>query len=307
MASNEFQQTAQDDDRRVFVVHGRNLAARDAMFSFLRSIDLKPIEWTEAISSAIADEAGLSPYIGDVLEVAFGKAKAIVVLMTPDEIAYLRNDIDDIALQGEDPECQPSEQVRPNVLFEAGMAMGINPNGTILIKLGSTRPFSDIVGRHTIVIKDGPEWRHDLVKRLESAGCPVDNDGTDWLRSGNFSIPPSIESEDVADIMSHVGVQGPQKMVDIQYRSEGSGGIIEIRNCSTFPIKVVDLQFPSEVEGLQIVGPGLPEEELPPGKAIKLHTVHEALPCPDHFNLDVVYIDHESVEVREPVFISLVD
>jgi hypothetical protein len=39
------------DTRKVFVVHGRNTNARNAMFEFLRSIDLAPIEWSEAVDS----------------------------------------------------------------------------------------------------------------------------------------------------------------------------------------------------------------------------------------------------------------
>ena len=35
--------------REVFVVHGRNNEARDALFTFLRSIGLDPLEWTKAV------------------------------------------------------------------------------------------------------------------------------------------------------------------------------------------------------------------------------------------------------------------
>ncbi len=38
------------DKRKVWVVHGRNLKARDAMFAFLRAIGLKPMEWGEALA-----------------------------------------------------------------------------------------------------------------------------------------------------------------------------------------------------------------------------------------------------------------
>src|SRR5262245_36790070 len=33
--------------RSIFVVHGRDLALRDSMFQFLRSINLRPLEWGE--------------------------------------------------------------------------------------------------------------------------------------------------------------------------------------------------------------------------------------------------------------------
>lgn len=90
---------------------------RDSMFTFLRSINLSPLEWTKAIQ--LTGQG--SPYIGDVLDAAFSHAVAVVVLMTPDEVAYLRSEYAD----GEtDPQTKPAAQARPNVLFEAGMALG---------------------------------------------------------------------------------------------------------------------------------------------------------------------------------------
>ena len=66
--------------REVFVVHGRNAAARDAMFEFLRSLDLHPLEWSEAVSTT----GKPSPYISEILDAAFSRAHAVVVLLTPD-------------------------------------------------------------------------------------------------------------------------------------------------------------------------------------------------------------------------------
>jgi hypothetical protein len=37
------------DRRAIFVIHGRDLAARDAMFELLRAIALMPIEWNQAV------------------------------------------------------------------------------------------------------------------------------------------------------------------------------------------------------------------------------------------------------------------
>ena len=59
----------------VFVVHGRNLAVRDAVFSFLRAVGLKPLEWTHALKLTSKG----SPYVGEVLDAAFSKAAAVVV------------------------------------------------------------------------------------------------------------------------------------------------------------------------------------------------------------------------------------
>jgi predicted nucleotide-binding protein len=168
--------------QRVFVVHGRNEAARSAIFTFLRSLGLAPIEWSEAL--AMTGEA--SPFIGHVLDVALTAAQAIVVLMTPDDVAYLRGEY---ASGEDDPDVRPLGQARPNVLFEAGMAIGRDPKRTVLLELGQLRPFSDIAGRHAIRMTDTPQKRTELAQRLRAAGCDVNMSGQDWLSAGDFSTP----------------------------------------------------------------------------------------------------------------------
>jgi hypothetical protein len=61
------------------------------------------------------------------------------------------------------------------------MAIALFPKNTILVKLGSIRPFSDIDGRHFVQLDNTPGRRKDLAQRLERAGCPVDLKGEDWL------------------------------------------------------------------------------------------------------------------------------
>lgn len=169
------------DTRNVFVVHGRDLVARDALFDFLRAIDLRPLEWSEAVQAT----GRSTPYIGDVLDAAFGRAHAVIVLFTPDDNAYLREEF----RNSSDPphETEPTGQARPNVLFEAGMAMGRNQDRTILVELGTLRPFSDVAGRHTIRLDNTSQRRQELAQRLQAAGCPVNLDGTDWHSAGDFS------------------------------------------------------------------------------------------------------------------------
>ena len=165
----------------VFVVHGRNLQARDSVFSFLRALALRPLEWTQALR--LTKKA--SPYVGEVLDAAFREAAAVVVLITPDDEARLRPAF----LSARDPkhERELTGQARANVLFEAGMAFGRNPNSTVIVQLGETRPFSDIGGRHVLHLTDNAASRQEFVTKLANAGCNVDTSGTDWLTVGSFA------------------------------------------------------------------------------------------------------------------------
>jgi predicted nucleotide-binding protein len=173
------------DSRRVFVVHGRNEVLRRSMFTFLRSIGLEPIEWSEAVKWT---ESG-SPHIDEILNVGFNRAQAIVVLMTPDDEAKLRYEFQSENDPPHEKDLTP--QARANVIFEAGMALGRDPNRTVLVEIGRLRPFSDIAGRHTIRLDNSTEKRQDLAMRLQTAGCPVNLDGTDWHKTGEFQIHDS--------------------------------------------------------------------------------------------------------------------
>jgi hypothetical protein len=124
------------------------------------------------------------------LDEAFATAQAAVVLSSPDDLARLSGSL----VPGEDPddEAVVLGQSRPNVFLEAGMALVSFPTRTILTQCGKLRPASDLLGRHVVHMNNGPECRQELAQRLETAGCPVNRDGTDWLSSGDFR-PTTID------------------------------------------------------------------------------------------------------------------
>lgn len=235
-------QLGEQPNPAVFVVHGRNLTLRDSMFSFLRSLALRPIEWDSAIS--LTGKA--SPYIGEVLDAAFSYAQAVVVLMTPDEVAYL----DPRLGHGEDDqETRPAAQARPNVLFEAGMALGRNPDHTILVEVGDVRPFSDVAGRHSIKLANVPDSRQALVRRLRTAGCPIDLSGTDWLRVGDFSVVGPGDGLPLGRRLPSRGVARRALDFDLHWRDRGIGrlGKLQIVNRGTDTALNVCLEVPEGV------------------------------------------------------------
>lgn len=168
--------------RKVFVVHGRNAEMRKALFAFLRSMNLEPIEWVKAIEAT----GKASPMVAEILDAAFNQAVAVVVLLTPDDNVILRTEFHKTT--DPDYEKRLTGQARPNVLFEAGMAFGRNPDSTVLVQVGDVKSFSDVGGRHVARLNNSPESRSELVTKLRNAGCAVDDTGTDWYTEGDFTI-----------------------------------------------------------------------------------------------------------------------
>lgn len=167
------------DGRSVFLVHGRNRSMTEAMTQFLRSVDLKVIEWEQAV--ALTGEP--NPYIGDVLAAGLEAADGVVALATPDDIVRLDSSL---AEDGDDPELAESRQPRQNVIFEAGMAMALAPTRTLLVATPDTKILSDIAGRHLAYVGNTSQARKRVIGRLQTMGLRVDDSGEDWLTAGNF-------------------------------------------------------------------------------------------------------------------------
>jgi len=170
------------DAKKVFVVHGRDSCLRDDFFLFLRTLNLQPMEWSEALKLTGKE----TPSMGEALESAFKSAQAVIVLLSPDDEVRLSPELWREIEDGDEKEIKL--QARPNVLFEAGMAFATHSDRTLLVEVGEVKPFSDIVGRHVVRLSNSPQRRNEIAERLRTAGCDVSTSGKDWLNTGDFHV-----------------------------------------------------------------------------------------------------------------------
>jgi predicted nucleotide-binding protein len=174
-------------NRRVFVVHGRNTRIKVALFTFLRSLGLQPIEWHEAVDACDSP----APHVSDILTAGFNMAQCAVVLLTGDDEARLHPEFQ--TPNDAEFERNFTGQPRPNVLFEAGMSWALFPKRTVFVKVGEVRPFSDLSGVHMQDLDGTLDRRRQLAMRLKKAGCEITNldTTTAWQYEGDFSYTPA--------------------------------------------------------------------------------------------------------------------
>ena len=160
--------------KNVFVVHGRDEQAAQALFDFLEALGLRPLGW-EALVAACGTA---SPYLRDVIVQGIGMAQAAVVLMTPDDTVGLHGDLHE---PDEDVhEALPGMQARPNVILELGMALAAYAERTIVLVAGKHRPMADLGGLNYIRLTDGDKCLDKIRLRLKTAGCQVSDDSAAW-------------------------------------------------------------------------------------------------------------------------------
>jgi hypothetical protein len=272
------------------------------MFDFLRAIGLHPIDWSEAVKLTGKG----SPYIGEILDAAFAAAQAIVVLMTPDEVAYLRPEY---ANPREREDVEPGAQPRPNVLFEAGMGLGRDPDRTIVVELGKLRPFSDVAGRHVVRMDGGEVKRRELADRLHTAGCDIDLAGEDWKTVGDLRPPPPPPPMRSAERATPVVVTKPPPelvRVDAHHLNRGKGrGMLSLRNTGSVDLHDLRFKLPPEAGTSFHVAAELPIPKLPVGKSVQFHTARTMGPGSTTFDIPITARTPGGVPVETEAFVSL--
>jgi predicted nucleotide-binding protein len=171
------------DPRRVAVIYGRNDKARDAVFDFLRALDLAPIEWEDAVR----DTRKGAPYNREVVEKLFENTQAVIVLLTGDEEVVLRP-----GLRRAKADEEPRRHARANVFFEAGMAFVAHPDRTIIVEIGRHDKVSDFDGMNVVRFDGEAKSRLNLKGRLETAQCAVKSSGDDWLTAGQGELREAL-------------------------------------------------------------------------------------------------------------------
>jgi predicted nucleotide-binding protein len=168
-------------DNSIFVVHGRDAKLTEDMYALLRALGLAPVEWSKAISQA----KGANPNVGDVVNKALKRAQGILVLLSPDEDAKLQSKFCS-SKDKRDGLHRLQGQPRPNVILEAGIALGVHSDKTLLVQVGDVRDISDMAGKHILHLSNKPASRKELAQRLRKLGFKVDTIGDTWLTVGNF-------------------------------------------------------------------------------------------------------------------------
>lgn len=167
----------------IFVVHGRDTKLTEDMYSFLRALGLFPMEWNDAIKAA---KGGANPNVGDVINHAMNKVQGVMVLFSPDEQAKLKGKFAS-SLDRKKGLATLEGQPRPNVILEAGLALGAHSDKTILVQVGDIREISDIAGKHMVHLSNTTASRKALAMRLrDKLKFKVNIDGDAWMDVGNF-------------------------------------------------------------------------------------------------------------------------
>jgi predicted nucleotide-binding protein len=167
--------------RYVFVVHGRDTEALTALSSLLAALDLRVISWNEATAHA----GGGTPHTLDIVRAGIELADAVIVLMTPDDLAHVKSDFYD-PIRDSASEAQLTGQARQNVIFEAGWAMALGQDKVILVRVGDVRPLSDIDGLNYVWLTNDVDSRRTLITRLRNCKLEVHDNHDGWRQAGEF-------------------------------------------------------------------------------------------------------------------------
>ena len=140
----------------IFIVHGRDDGPKQTVARFLEKLGLKATILHEQPSGSLTVIEKLEKYADN--------AGFAIVLLTPDDVGALKDEIED--------ESEP--RARQNVVFELGYFMGkLGRERVCPLFKGKIEKPSDIDGV-IYVPMDGEDWKLKLSQEMKNAGFPVD-------------------------------------------------------------------------------------------------------------------------------------
>lgn len=157
------------DRKKVFVVHGRNEAVLNQVELFLHRIGLEPIILFREVSEGRV--------VIEKFEYHASTAGYAIVILTPEDIGYLREEYNDGKGKGAD-----EERARQNVVFEMGYFFARLGRGKVAaLQQGHVTKPSDIEGIVYIPMRSGnSDWQLNLAKEMKSAGVDLN-----WEKIGS--------------------------------------------------------------------------------------------------------------------------
>jgi predicted nucleotide-binding protein len=145
----------QQQSRKVFVVHGHDEVAREAMARFLEKVGLETIILHEQPDQGLTIIEKFESYAG---QVSFA-----VILLTPDDLGGAASAPAQVA------------RARQNVIFELGYFVGKLGRGrACLLRKGAVEIPSDLYGVIYTDMDAAEGWKLKLVKELKAAGLDFD-------------------------------------------------------------------------------------------------------------------------------------
>jgi hypothetical protein len=116
------------------------------------------------------------------------EAQGVLALFTPEEFSALHPDLR--RKSGETEEYIRRWQARPNVIFEAGLACGIDSTRCAFVVFGKTSLFTDVAGIQVFSPTNEFGERSDraLLRGLLEGGmkCAVNLSSNAWMHAGDF-------------------------------------------------------------------------------------------------------------------------
>jgi Predicted nucleotide-binding protein containing TIR-like domain len=140
--------------RKVFIVHGHDEGAREAIARFLQKTEFEPVILHERPNRG---RTIITKFQQEASDVGFA-----VVLMTPDD-------------EGGKAGGPPRSRARQNVVFELGFFIGaLGPERVAALVKGDIERPSDFEGVVYIPLDENGAWRQVLGRELEAAGFTID-------------------------------------------------------------------------------------------------------------------------------------